>query len=490
MAMIKTTRKLAACALVFALWMLNVTRIDSRVSSPQAERPTASIAKNEGAFLLLSDIHFDPFTATDPAVIKKLVHSPVSQWSSILLASLPNQAVAPDGADANYALLASALAAARDSGVTYDYVLVAGDLLGHNFVAKSSGYFKAGSPEYHSFVIKTMSFVSGSIQKSFPSARIYYAFGNNDSILDDYAPPGNRLLSAMAKDWKTVPRIASAKRDFLTGGYYAVPHPTVPGAELIILNTSYWTSHDSPAPLHGEDDAELKWLAAQLDRLQRTHRTAVLLMHIPPGIDANASAKPGHCVLPTFFWKKSVQDSFLSLVASHKSVLRDAFAGHTHANDFRVLSDDKGLPYFQVHIAAGLSRDHHTPPGFETIVYDKKSAAMVDYAADYEHDPASAGSPATWAVAYDFRQESHLPSYSPGSLETVALLIRSSDVIRSRVMRMAGVQNNSGLSAQAQDWRFYSCAQTNWDAGAFSKCACPAESGAPQPPEAAVPRAN
>jgi hypothetical protein len=249
----------------------------------------------------------------------------------------------------------------------------------------------------------------------------------------------------------------------------------VPGTELIVLNTSYWTSHSSPVPLHGEDDAELKWLSAQLDRLQRAHRTAFLLMHIPPGIDANASAKPGHCVIPTFFWKKPVQDSFLALVASHRGVLRDAFAGHTHMNDFRVLSDDKGIPDFQIHIAAGISRDHHSPPGFETVVYDKKSAAMVDYAAEYEHDPASADAPATWAVAYDFRQESHLRSYSPASLETIALLIRSSDAIRSHLMHMTGVQGNPALSTQAQDWRYYSCAQTNWEPSSFSKCACPSE---------------
>ena len=469
-------RRYALAALLVAICAFGALQMNSRPPR-QFNSRFISLGQGEGAFLILSDIHFDPFTGTDPRVLQQLLDSPADRWTGIL-ESQPNQSPAPDGADTNYELFSSALAAARDSGMHYDYVLMAGDFLGHNFPQKYRHYAHPDGSGYEEFALKAMTFVSDSIQQSFPSLPVYFAFGNNDSLMDDYAPQGTQLLAAMSKEWKTVSQQPSAKKDFLSAGYYVVPHPTVPGLDLIVLNTAPWSSHQSPVPFGDADSVELKWLSAQLDRTRLAHHTAAILMHIPPGIDGNASSKPGRCASPTFFWKKSVEDSFLAIVAAHKDVLRDAYAGHIHIDDFRVLTDDQAMPYFQVHIAPGLSRDHHSPPGFDIGVYDKKSGAMVDYAADYEHDlPAADSTKAVWNIAYDFRQESHFPDYSPSSLQTVALLVRSSDAIRNRIMHIYSGHANSAPPVPAQDWRFYSCAQTAWDPAAYSACACPSESG-------------
>ena len=470
-------RRLALAALLLVFFGFGAVKLNSRAPSPQATRPEISLGPGEGAFLILSDIHFDPFTGTDPHVLQRLLDAPPDRWPSIF-ESQPNQSPAPDGADTNYALFSSALDAARDSGVHYDYVLMPGDFLGHNFLQKYRRYARPDASGYEEFVLKTVVFVSRSIQQAFPSLPVYFAFGNNDSVIDDYAPQGAPLLAAMDKEWKTLPRQAPAKRDFLAAGYYVVPHPTVPDFDFIVLNTAPWSSHPSPVPFGDADTTELAWLSAQLDRIRLAHHSAALLMHIPPGIDGNASSKSGHCATPAFFFKKSAEDSFLSIVAAHKDVLRDAYAGHTHIDDFRVLADQQGMPYFQVHIAPGISRDHHSPPGFDIGVYDKKSGAMVDYAADYERDvPSATGTQAAWKVAYDFREASHFPDYSPSSLQAVALLVRSSGAIRARIMHIYSGRASSSIPLPMQDWRYYSCAQTDWDATTYGQCACPSEAG-------------
>jgi sphingomyelin phosphodiesterase acid-like 3 len=468
-------RKFAFAVLFLALFAIGTAESNRGVPQRQSNNAVISLGQDEAAFLILSDIHFDPLTGTDPQIIQQLVTASVDEWKAVL-ASQANQSPAPDGADANYSLLLSALEAARNSGLHYDYVLVAGDFLPHNFPEKYRRYARSNSEGYEEFVIKTMLFVSQTIQQAFPSIPIYAAFGNNDSVLADYASPGPRLLAAMKKEWKVVADQPSEKKDFLSGGYYVAPHPTVQDSEFIVLNTSYWSSGFKPDSSPNAVDAgslELDWLTAQLDRLHRTHRSAAILMHIPPGIDAYASSKPGRCAMPALFWKKPVLDSFLAIVASHKDVLRDAYAGHTHIDDFRLFTDASGVPYFQTHIAPSISRDHHNPPGFEIGIYGKKGAAIVDYAANYFSDSTDSSAKSGWRLAYDFRQESHIPNYSPESLQTLALLIRSSEAIRLRVMQLYGMHTSSVFPVPMQDWRFYSCAQTELDSEPFRNCACP-----------------
>lgn len=425
---------------------------------------------------MLSDIHFDPFFEAKPSLIKKLASSPVEEWQSIFESS-GNDAVSPDGSDCNYALLASALQAARDSGVQYDYILVTGDFLGHEFERKYRAYNPDGSG-YQDFVIKTMLFVNRTIEQAFPGVSVYGTLGNNDSTGGDYAAPGKAIFAALAKEWKVIAVPPDAQRDFLDGGFYAVPHPTVPSQEFIVLDTSFWSNRyhrDASSNTPDQGAAEMNWLEAKLDQLRGMHKTAALIMHIPPGIDPYASSKLGGCDNPSLFWKQTYLDSFIKTIADHKDILRDSYAGHTHMDDFRVFADSTGQPYFQTHIVPSISRDHHNNPAFEIGVYEKTTGALIDYAVTYLKSPSNAGTTEEphWTPEYDFREASSFPSYSPASLETIAGLIRSSELIRKRFMDFYKPQIPLALSALLKDWRYYSCAQTEITPSTFRGCACP-----------------
>ncbi len=196
---------------------------------------------------MLADIHFDPFA--DPAIVPRLAAASVDKWTAIFQSSLRSpSSSSPPGAeaspgpsspvsvaalvagtrDSNYALLASALAAARSSGTPYDYVLVAGDYLTHDFRFKYRAQ-KLADQDFPDFAIKTMVFVSRTIQSAFPKAPVFGVVGNGDSPCGDYAePPHGALFAALAAEWNVVASRPDAARDFADGGYYAVPHPTVP----------------------------------------------------------------------------------------------------------------------------------------------------------------------------------------------------------------------------------------------------------------------
>ncbi len=244
------------------------------------------------------------------------------------------------------------------------------------------------------------------IQQSFPGVPIFHALGNNDSIDRDYADPGKPLLLALSNEWQAVG--GNANRDFLSGGYYAARHPTVASQELIFLNTSLWSRLYTPStsltdPNAGE--AEMNWLASKLDEVRAQHRTASLVMHIPPGIDAYATLTMearARAIHPCCFGKKPFLDSFIAVINSHKEILRDSYAGHTHINDFRIFTDATGIPYFQTNIAPSLSPDHHNPE-FEIGVYDKANGSLVDYAVEYLEDSPAGRSSACLRLAEGLR---------------------------------------------------------------------------------------
>jgi hypothetical protein len=321
------------------------------------------------------------------------------------------------------------------------------------------------------------------IQQAFPDIPIFGALGNNDSTNGDYAAPGKPLLTALSKEWGVVAAKPDATRDFISGGYYDVAHPTVPSQEFIVLNTSFWSRLYADNTLSGGPDAgsaEMTWLKLKLDAVQAHGHTAAMVMHIPPGVDAYASSKEGSCHTPVLLWKKPYLDSFLAIISTHKHLLRDSYAGHTHINDFRVFTDASGIPYFQTNIVPSIAPDHHNPE-FEIGVYDKGSGALVDYAVVYlksSPGPGTGGKP-DWEPAYDFRRLSAFPSYSPASLQTIALLVRSNDAIRSKLLNLFATHMSSALSIPAKDWLPYSCAQTEITPSAFTPCSCPSGSANP-----------
>ena len=135
-------------------------------TAPVAEKLTTPFktTAEDGVFLSITDIHFDPFA--DAGIAKKLDSSPVSKWPQIF-AQAGDKDAADYGSDASYPLASSAIAKAKAIGLKYDYILYSGDYLSHNFRATYNRIVSGDEQSFNEFVIKTVQYVSDLLSSEF-----------------------------------------------------------------------------------------------------------------------------------------------------------------------------------------------------------------------------------------------------------------------------------------------------------------------------------
>ena len=429
----------------------------------------------QGVFLHVSDIHLDPFI--DKTLLPRLVKAPVDRWEAIFQPS-NNERFAQYGEDSNFPLFMAMLSAAR--GVRYDYVLNTGDNLAHDFREK---YLAAGGQPngYPEFVIKTLRFVNLMLTKSFPGAPLIYGLGNNDAVCGDYkVAPTSRMLAQAGRELPIVAGNRKALKSFVAGGYYVVPHPTVPRHDMIVLNSVFWSAkyhNECNAKAGNPGAAELAWLRKVIAREKRAKRTATLVMHIPPGINSFKSLQHTCTGGITTFWHDGDTRRFLALVERGKTVLRGSYAGHTHRDNFRVLSGKSGAPLLTTRITPSVSPVYHNNPSFTVLLYDRRDAAVKDYATFYLANLATAGPtvPPTWKLEYTFAETYDAAGYTPASIAALAKSLRSDASVRKTFLRHYAVEASSS-PIKAGDWMSYACAQTAVTRAEFEACRCPGAS--------------
>lgn len=438
-----------------------------------------NVQNDQGVFLIVTDIHFDPFA--DPSILKKLNAAPVDQWKTIFESSRL-KGFSQFGRDTNYPLMMSAIQAAQSLETSFDFVFYPGDYLSHNFTNTYQQYISDRQEDLAKFVEKTMLFVGNTINSAFSDAPTLGTFGNNDSICGDYMIyPDSPLLKALKPVWKQQSEAPLGSfRDFTAGGSYSIPHPTVPNHEIISLNNIYWSIKYTDRCNKNANDpgnAQLLWLEQTLSRLKQQGRSATLLMHIPPGINAySSSANSGTSCRSNVrpFWKKQYSNAFLNLTRRFSDVLSDSYSGHTHMDNFRVLSDKPGKPFLFTHITPSVSPVFDNNPAFEVVLYDKKTGEVIDYATYYLKNLQKAGrkEPGKWSLEYSFRKAYGMEAVTPDTLGKLSNLIQSTPSIRRKFMNFYAVETIDQSTPLENSWKTYQCVQTNITAKDFANCYC------------------
>ena len=310
--------------------------------------------------------------------------------------------------------------------------------------------------------------------------------------------PDSALLKAMALQWGKLAGQPGRLADFTVGGYYKVPHPTVKNHDLIILNDIFWSTQYQNACGAGKGDpgtAQMDWLAWQLYQSQMRGRTATLVMHIPPGINGySVSRAPSTCggAMPSF-WRREYGDAFLALLARFRPVVGASLAGHTHMDDFRVLSDAGGKPYFMTHVTPSISPFFGNNPSFSFIEYDRETAAFSNYAV-FVKGGADARGTSSWGLEYVFSQAYGQDNAGPAGVQAVAGAIRTSEAARGSFIRYYAGDARGGSSITKDNWRAYSCAHDNLTQTAYAACYCPPPSStggiSPDPTPSGAPTAG
>jgi hypothetical protein len=417
--------------------------------------------------LLLSDLHFDPFTET--ALAPALADAKAEDWDAVLQRGKETRF--PDFTeDTNRNLWTSALTRISQNG-PYAYAVVTGDLLAHLFQKKFKACGLEGRIAYSDFVQKTLKYMDLKLSGALAPAPIYWVLGNNDSDRGDYGiEPGGPLLKFLSNQWACVADAADASA-FRAGGYYESALPQN-GGRLIALNSIFWSRRfaapagvDPSAP----GDAELAWLSERLDVAEKTGTPVTLAMHIPPGLNAF-----GHvCGLPSeSFWTPKSQESFLKIVRAHARILRVAWAGHTHFDDVRLV-DAGGPRPFAVHLIPSIGPNHGNDPAFQILALNPEGVP-TDYTTWTLRDlTATAGAAPAWGKEYRF-SDAYGAVCTPEGMQKAALEIAQGGDAEARFAAYYACETPSKAALQSGAWAPYVCAQTCLTPEDFEACACKA----------------
>src|SRR5262249_3308937 len=397
-------------------------------------------------------------------LVKQLIAAPVSQWKEIF-STQDGYAHAP--ADANYPLLISALSAAVAQG-PFDFVIASGDYLRHGF---QIAFIEAGgsSSDFPAFATKTAVFVINTVQTML-GVPVYAALGNNDSASGDYGmDPGSAFLASLADSLGVLSMDPEATVDFRTAGFYELPHPTLANEEIVVLNTVIWSRSYSILGADSRDPgaAEMQWLARKLCQAKTLTHKVILVMHIPPGIDANSSCRRGHDQAPIQFWRDSYFTQFLELMRKYGDIVQIVLAGHTHMDDFRVLGDTGNASPVVFRITPSISPTFGNNPAFSILNYDADSGNLSDIA-NYYLNLADGGNSPQWVLEYRFPSAYGYSSLTATNLGALAASIHDDPKVRKTFAKYYAVSAPSPINST--NWLFYSCAETRFTSHDYASC--------------------
>jgi len=464
----------AVAALVCGLLLGACASQGARTAPPGSPAsPMSPASRGGGTFVVLSDLHFDPFY--DPQLVADLVRADAAGWQRIFERSTV-QGLGAYGKDAPYPLLASTLRAAAAAAPDPDLVVIDGDFLAHGFATTFAQTAPGAGGEYQQFVVKTVTFVTAMIRGAFPRAPIIPALGNNDSDCGDYElQPGGPFLAGLEKLWQPLLGRASGsfEQTFPSGGFYSMPHPTVPKLGVVVLNTDFFSSSYKDTCAQGADlgAQELTWLESTLDAASRSGQQVWLIYHIPPGIDTYATLQKGPCpVTPVPLWSSEAFAGFAKILARFPGVVKLSLAGHTHRDEFR-LPPGGGF----VHVTPAVSPVYYDNPAFAVFSYAREGGDIADVKTyELDLDPKRGGG-TKWTLEYDFRRAYGQPAVNAQALLEVRRAIHDDPAVRERYLALNPVSTGS---VDLQHWLAYWCAIRELTPEAFAACYC---DGAPSP---------
>ena len=444
-----------------------------------ASVPSVRGAEGSGTFVVISDLHFNPFDP--PKLATALAMSAPAAWQAIFTAA-NDQAMSKTGEDTNHALLASGLAAFAKAAASADFAIVPGDFLAHEFEEKASKALGVAptSQAAGEMAVKTTIFVADALVDALGGKPAIVALGNNDSSCGDYRiEPGGSYLAATKE---TARRLVGAERldpdfdeTYAAGGYYAARHPTVANALIVVLNDVLWSTKYRDAC--GTDglaaaQAMLGWLRGRLARQRAAGGRVWIVHHIPWGMDpystinARASTCPAK-VVP--FLKEPFASEFLALLVEHRDMLQASFSGHTHFDDYRLLIDERGTVIGTDKVTPGISPIFGQNPGFQVFTYDRWSGAPRDFSTWYLTNPGAAPRAADWQFEYTFTKAYGQAEYSPDAVKAVWKAMSNDSAVQETYRRLYTVGRGA---LEAATVTAYSCAVGHMDRPSFTACYC------------------
>lgn len=350
--------------------------------------------------------------------------------------------------DTNWALLDSTVAQMRSQDPDPKVVILAGDFLAHRF------------PRNVPLAEQTMRRIVRTFDAAFPHAQFLIVPGNNDDPCGDYrVTPGGPYFASLAHLWAPLVNRNGAAPDFektfAQFGWYTARLPD--GLRAFALDSVYWSIvYRSCANYHPDaPQRELAWLAQSLSALPAKSR-ALIVLHIPPGVDAHSTLL-AHRLLVVPFMRDDFSQTFTRVLAQHADAIAFAVSGHTHRDDFRSLGNVPML------LAPAVSPVYDNNPTFLRLDVSD-DGTLQDYQPFY-YDEWSGD----WQSEPSFDRTFGVRAFTTPALAAIHERLRRDPDLRSSWARWF-MSGSGDREIRSDTWRSYWCAQTELTAG-YIDCA-------------------
>jgi sphingomyelin phosphodiesterase acid-like 3 len=376
--------------------------------------PDPPPAANNYQVVTISDLHFNPLD--DPSLYSQLVASDPNQWAGIFQGSKIT-AMTTAGNDTNYPLLQITLASVKQQMGNSPLVLITGDLLGHYIPSNFyTAYYQPASvpatpspaavTAMQAFIDKTVTFVALQIRAAAGSVPVMFAVGNIDTYDLAAMGPDTTFLMNNAQTFYTQFLGNSVDQQtftttFTNGGYYSAQ---LVGSNLMVIGLDTNSFVDG-TPTNADANAELDWLNFQLAAAKNAGLKVWILMHVPPGANSQGTAQnavkagtPGEVSEQTteMMWDPGIQETFLQTLENHPGVVTLMLAGHTHMDEYRILSTGNVLEQLP-----SISPCFGNNPAFKVFTIGQTSLTATDYQS-YYFNLNSAPLPTQFSSLYQF----------------------------------------------------------------------------------------
>jgi sphingomyelin phosphodiesterase acid-like 3 len=472
-----------------AIWCVAPACLLLTASGAAAQGRAAVTAETIPA-VMVSDIHFEPFF--DPAKAAQLAAAPVSEWKGILAGAASadrearftalEQGCHTRGEDTSYALLDSSLRAIHRDGAGAKFVTVSGDLIAHAFECKFGVVFpNAAAGEYRTFVEKTIDFVIDELDEAVPGVPVYVALGNNDSDCGDYKLDAHsEFLAAVgeevAKSFPEAERKGIAE-SYAAGGYFSARLP-VGNARMLVLDDQFmgakYTTCGGKADASAAD-AQLAWLEQQLADARRDKEKVWVMAHIPPGVDAHATALKMDAACgakgPKMFL---ASEKIADVLTENSDVVALAVFAHTHMDEVRILKPENGATGGDVAVkmVASISPINGNLPSITVARVSASSAGLVDYKVMVASN--TTGVDTAWREEYDWGKTYHAAEFSAANVNKLVAGFAADGDAKTEASHAYIRDFIAGKDSPLLGlvWPLYACGLGNDSAQAFKACAC------------------